>query len=52
MAEQAPQAEAAAQLRTVLAEVDAGELSCSAATRHRIEGAALALEALTTQLGE
>jgi hypothetical protein len=47
MAEQAPAADAATQLRAVLAAVDAEELSCSASTRHRIEGAALALESLT-----
>lgn len=38
--------DAAAQLRAVLAaiEEDGSELRASAATRHRIEGAALALE--------
>lgn len=39
-------AKAAESLRLVLASIDAEELSCSPATRHRIEGAALALESL------
>ena len=38
--------EAAAQLCTVLDEIEAGELACSTAERRRIEGAALALESL------
>jgi hypothetical protein len=37
-------AESAVQLRAVLAEVEAGELTCSTAERRRIEGAAIALE--------
>lgn len=39
-------AEVAANLRRVLDEVDAGELSCHPATRHRLEGSVLALEQL------
>lgn len=34
---------AAAALRVMLAEVEGGALSCSAATRHRMEGALIAL---------
>jgi hypothetical protein len=37
----------AAHLRMLLGEIVAGELSCSAAMRHRIEGAALALDPVT-----
>lgn len=37
---------AAAQLQAVLDEVVAGRLVCSAATRHRMEGAVLTLEAV------
>jgi hypothetical protein len=33
-------------LRAVLAAIDAGELSCSAAYRNRLQGAVVALEAL------
>lgn len=36
---------AADALRAVLTSVESGELTCSAALRHRLEGAALALEA-------
>jgi hypothetical protein len=36
----------AEQVRAVLAGVDAGELSCSRAYRNRLQGAAVALEAL------
>ena len=39
-------AEVAAGLRALLAGLGSGELSCSAALRHRIEGAVLALEAV------
>lgn len=39
-------AEVAFMVRALLASVDAGELSCSAAMRHRIEGAVLALESV------
>jgi hypothetical protein len=39
-------AELAMQLRQVLALIDADELTCSAAMRHRIEGAVLALNTL------
>jgi hypothetical protein len=38
--------EIAEQLGTVLASVEAGELQCSAAMRHRIEGAWLATAAI------
>jgi hypothetical protein len=34
-------------LRAVLAAIDAGELSCSAAYRNRLQGAVVALESLT-----
>lgn len=37
---------AVAALRTVLAAIDAGELSCSAGFRHRLVGAVVALESL------
>lgn len=36
---------ATGHLRAVLDEVEAGRLVCSAATRHRLEGAVLALDA-------
>jgi len=39
-------AEAAAGIRLVLAAIDAGELSCSAAYRNRLQGAVVALESL------
>jgi hypothetical protein len=39
-------AEVADGLRALLADLEAGELSCSAAMRHRIEGAVLALEVI------
>ena len=47
------EAEAAQALRGVLAEVDDpdDELTASAATRHRIEGAALALEVISRRVG-
>jgi hypothetical protein len=38
--------EVAANLRKVLDEVNAGELVCHPATRHRLEGAVIALEQL------
>lgn len=38
--------EAAEHLRTLLAAIEAGELHCSTATRHRIEGAVLALDVM------
>ena len=34
-------------LRAVLAAIDLGELSCSAAYRNRLQGAVVALESLT-----
>jgi len=40
-------AETAGQLRTLLDEIKAGDLGCSAAYRNRVEGAVLALETLT-----
>jgi hypothetical protein len=39
-------AEAAGGVRRVLAAIDAGELSCSAAYRNRLQGAVVALEGL------
>ena len=47
--ERADPAEAAAVLRAVLAQIDdpESELTASAAMRHRIEGAALALDELS-----
>jgi hypothetical protein len=43
MDERRDAAELAEQLSAVLGSIEAGELTCSAATRHRIEGAVLAL---------
>jgi hypothetical protein len=39
-------AEAAWGVRRILAAIDAGELSCSAAYRNRLQGAVVALESL------
>jgi hypothetical protein len=39
-------AEVAASMRKLLAAIHAGELSCPPASRHRLEGAVVALEAL------
>lgn len=39
-------AEAADGVRRILAAIDAGELSCSAAYRNRLQGAVVALESL------
>lgn len=39
-------AEVAVSMRELLATIDAGEMSCSSAYRHRLQGAVLALEAL------
>lgn len=44
-------AETAGQLRTLLAEIKAGDLTCSAAYRNRVEGAVLALETLIGERG-
>jgi hypothetical protein len=44
-------AETAKGLRAVLDEIEAGNLVCHPATRHRIEGALLALEQLTGGAG-
>lgn len=40
-------AEAAAGLRVLLDEIEAGNLSCSAAFRHRAEGAVIALDSVS-----
>lgn len=40
-------AETAGKLRSLLGEIEAGELGCSAAFQHRVEGAVLALETVT-----
>lgn len=40
-------AEVVGGLRALLGEIENGELGCSAAYRHRVEGAVLALETLT-----
>ncbi|MGH3671637.1 MAG: hypothetical protein ACRDSH_13550 [Pseudonocardiaceae bacterium] len=40
-------AEAAAGMRSVMAAIDVGQLSCSAAYRNRLQGAVVALESLT-----
>lgn len=49
VADQVDPAEVAAALRAVLAQIDdpASDLTATAAMRHRIEGAALALDALS-----
>jgi hypothetical protein len=39
-------AEAAAGVRSVLAAIDAGQLSCSAVYRNRLQGAVVTLESL------
>ena len=44
-------AETAKGLRSVLDEIEAGNLVCHPATRHRIEGALFALEQLTGAAG-
>lgn len=44
--------EAATALRAVLAEVEGGEMVCSAAMRHRMEGAALALQQVASAASE
>lgn len=44
-------ADSVASLRAVLTAVDAGELSCSAAYRNRLQGAVVALECLTRDAG-
>jgi hypothetical protein len=44
-------ADLAEQLRQVLGSIEAGELTCSAAMRHRIEGARLAVGALAASPG-
>lgn len=44
-------AETAIHLRTLLADIEAGELGCSAAYRNRVQGAVLALETLTGERG-
>jgi len=43
-------AEAAETARRVLAAIHVGELTCSAAHRHRLEGAAMALGAVATEV--
>jgi hypothetical protein len=45
-------AEAAAVLRAVLDQVDAGELTMSGPSRRRLEGAVVTLEALASSSGE
>jgi hypothetical protein len=40
-------AEVAASMRRLLAAIDAGELVCSAAYRNRLQGAVVALEAIS-----
>jgi hypothetical protein len=42
-------AESAGGVRRILAAIDAGELSCSAAYRNRLQGAVVALESLARQ---
>lgn len=44
-------AEVAAGVRSLLAAIEAGELSCSAAQRHRLQGAVVTLEALAGRPG-
>lgn len=39
-------AEVAVSMRSLLAAIERGELSCSAAQRHRLQGAVVTLEAL------
>jgi hypothetical protein len=41
-------AEVAVSMRALLAAIDAGELSCSTAQRHRLQGAVVTLEALAS----
>jgi hypothetical protein len=41
-------AEVAVSMRRLLASIEAGELSCSAAQRHRLQGAVVTLEALAS----
>lgn len=42
-------AEVATSMRRLLAAINAGELTCPPASRHRLEGAVVALEALSTR---
>lgn len=42
-------AEVAVLMRRLLAAINAGELTCAPASRHRLAGAVVTLEALTTR---